>query len=70
MTTVTVLHVYPADGQTIWTGTGVEEKTGDHIGFAGDWRPMRDLARAVADGIEPIVELERWQILRRHHPKT
>ena len=62
-TLVNVTHVEPAPGQTVWTAEGYEEGTGRPVRFAGDWRPMRDLAEAVEAGVDPVVELEPWQII-------
>ena len=55
------------DGGTIAIGTGTDVDTGEEIAFAGEPRPMRDVALAVAESQTeddlPVVEVEEWQLL-------
>ena len=55
------------DGGTIAIGTGKDVDTGEEVAFAGEPRPMRDVAQAVAEAETeddlPIVEVEEWQLL-------
>lgn len=48
---------------SVGVGIGRDTETGEQVRFGGDWRPMRDLAEAVAEGEEPVVEVENWQVL-------
>lgn len=50
-------------GSTIGYGTGVDEDTGAAVTFSGDWRPMYDLAVALAEGQEPVAEVPSWAVL-------
>lgn len=62
---LTVTDVEIAPGQSVWTGTGIEEESGDVVIFAGDWRAMEGLMLLVEDFGEVEAEVEDWQILRR-----
>jgi 2-iminoacetate synthase ThiH len=53
------------DGGSVATATGTDTETGDTVVFAGDWRPMRDLASLLEEEGEIVCEVEEWQILRR-----
>lgn len=58
-----VIEVTPAPGSTVWVGVGVTP-FGRTVKFAGDWRPMRDLAQDLAGREEPLqAEVESWAIL-------
>lgn len=57
---VTEVHMVP--GSTIATADGARED-GSPITIAGDWRPMRDLADAVAEHGPIEVEVEDWQVI-------
>lgn len=60
---VIITSIRPNTGETVTVAEGVRED-GSPVTFAGDWRPMRDLARAFADIGEPIeVEIEDWQVI-------
>lgn len=63
---VTVTEVEPAPGSTVWTASGIDEETGDHITFGGDWRAMEGLATLVGD----VVEVDDWQVLSRTPAST
>lgn len=41
---------------------------GRQVRFAGDWRPMRDIDRALKAGEEVEVEVEDWQVLSATSP--
>lgn len=57
-----VIEVTPVPGG-VWTGVGVTP-FGRTVKFAGDWRPMRELASDLAATGEPIeTEVESWAIL-------
>jgi hypothetical protein len=47
---------------TISVGYGVNEE-GEDVRFAGDWRPMSDIAEAVEAGERPMAEVPSWAIL-------
>lgn len=54
------------DNGTTAIGIGRDTLTGELIRFAGDWRPMAELAEAVAlDGEEAVAVIEPWQVLSR-----
>lgn len=62
---VRVISVRPeSPGSTIWLGVG-ETRKGKRLHFAGDWRPMRDIAEAMEEGEIAMVDLEPWQILEQ-----
>jgi hypothetical protein len=67
-TTVAVIEVTIPAMSTTGQGVGVDRRNGDTVWFAGDHRPMRELAQAVARGDEPTMELEPWQIMGRLAP--
>lgn len=50
-------------GSTIGYGTGTDEETGRRVSFSGDWRPMYDLAVALAEGREPVAEVPSWAVV-------
>ncbi len=59
---VTVERVEQPRGQTIAYGYGTTED-GRFIRWAGDHRPMRHIAEALAAGELVEVEIESWQII-------
>jgi hypothetical protein len=61
-TPVTVDSIHVAGHSTIAYGVGRSER-GDLVHFAGDWRPMLEILKAVQEGEEVVVELEPWQIV-------
>ncbi len=62
---VLVLEVLSEPGTTVVTAIG-EDESGAQVRFAGDHRPMNDLAYALAMGETDLyVEVEDWQILTR-----
>lgn len=64
-THVTVQEVTLTPGSTIATGVGVTDD-GTIIEFAADWRPMRDIERALAQGELVETDLPGWAITARH----
>lgn len=48
---------------SVGIGHGTNALTGEPVTFAGDWRPMRDIACALAAGRHVEVEVEDWQVL-------
>lgn len=61
---VQVLFVYPAPGQTVWTADGVDVESGEPVSFAGDWRPMSELAAVVANSEDDVLaEVPDWAVL-------
>lgn len=61
--TVYATHVdIPPVPTSVWTGRGTDEN-GRVIRFAGDWRPMRDLAQALEVEPEIPVEVPWWSVL-------
>jgi len=59
---LTVESVHYEPGSTIATAIGVDEN-GQRWHFAGDWRPMRDVAEALKAGEDVKVDVESWQIM-------
>jgi len=59
--TVTSEATFVQDGSVV-TVTGQDDEGRDWV-FAGDWRPMLDLAAVVQDEGEVEVSVEPWQIL-------
>lgn len=53
------------DNGTTAIGIGRDTLTGELIRFAGDWRPMAELAQAVALDEEALAVIEPWQVLSR-----
>jgi hypothetical protein len=51
-------------GSTITHGAGIHvtDDGVEVVHFAGDWRPMRNIAEALHAGDQVEVELEDWQI--------
>lgn len=59
---VTVTRVSWNGASTVAIGEGVAED-GTPVRFAGDWRPMRDIAIALESGDEVEANVESWQVL-------
>lgn len=57
-------HVLPRPYSTVWFGFGRDVETGRELWFASDWRPMRDLAEALAADEDPdiVVEVPAWAL--------
>jgi hypothetical protein len=51
--------IEPQHGQTVWLGVAVLED-GRRVRFAGDWRPLRDIAAALEAGEEVEAEIPIW----------
>jgi len=65
---IRVISYYPEfPGSTIWIGIGVTDD-GRYVRFAGDWRPMRDIAEDLEAGGAVWVVPEAWQILGIDNP--
>lgn len=59
---VQVTDVTYEAGSTIAIGYGTDED-GKQVRFAGDWRPMRDIAQALNIGEYVEVEVADWQLI-------
>lgn len=65
MTTVEVIAVSYSGG-TVAEGMGIDMEDGSAVRFAGDWRPMSEIGRALMEGEEPILaDVPDWAILTR-----
>jgi hypothetical protein len=62
MIKVTVQRVFHNRGESITIAEGIDE-AGNKIRFAGDWRPLREIAEAIKQGEEPEVEVPDWAVL-------
>lgn len=51
------------DGGSIARGGGTDIATGEYVDFAGDHRPMNDLAEALNQDIYVEVDVPEWAIL-------
>lgn len=60
--TVTLSHVKPRIGESVWVGEGFRVD-GAFVVFVGDWRPMSELKGALESGIPVEVEVEDHQLL-------
>jgi len=49
-------------GASVWTAVGVDAE-GQRHRFAGDWRPMRDVADAIDAGEVIEIDVSDWQLL-------
>jgi hypothetical protein len=57
------VHAIKYDGKsTIAIGVGTDDG-GNEVRFAGDWRPMQDIAEAIQRGEIPEVEVPDWAVL-------
>jgi hypothetical protein len=54
---------------TIALGEGQREDDEYEVTFAGEWRPMLELAHAIADGIEPVAMVPTYAILSQTPPE-
>lgn len=62
-----LLHVSSVDRNgdgTVWTGIGRDDE-GEEVTFAGDWRPMEEIALAIERGEEPEAEVPDWAVIGR-----
>jgi len=59
---VTLTQVQIMPGSTVALGEGFDECS-RAVSFAGDWRPMRACAEALAAGEPAEVSLHGWQII-------
>src|SRR5262245_37342839 len=59
---VTLTRVQIMPGSTVALGEGYDS-CGRALSFAGDWRPMLDLAEALEAGEAVEVTFDHWQVL-------
>jgi hypothetical protein len=57
-----VQRIHHNPGETITIGVGTDDE-GHEVRFAGDWRPMREIADAIERGEEPEAEIPDWAVL-------
>lgn len=59
--TIWVSRIEPQGSVALGFG---KTEDGQDVVFAGDWRPMRDLAEAIEEAGEPQpAEIEGWQVI-------
>lgn len=53
----------PGAASTLALGEGRRECDGRRVTFAGDWRPMMQIARAIEAGETPVARVPRYAVL-------